>query len=310
MNKFIPKQVLKKILKVWNHFWGLLGVIAFLIGLILGSMNLYEKLFIPKTNILPDPLPIEYIFGSQNYYVQALTNTQNKVIAYAVTTRDENFNPIITILQNAGYTKDGINKMATTNIKLGKDTFSSLNRDPDNIYLDKPDNIFATVGARRFYYQEEYYFGNPGNYQSYFFVINDGGLENYDSLPSAMFDFDNKKLDPSDPEIVEFRNNSVFNTFQITSPGEGWNNKELRKYMAGPDYDQMRVIPESVLNSKYSKEEQLKNINKLSTEVDIQVFIDLLGKPIVVNSEPTVFLRDGDKTVSERFDEEYSNTKK
>lgn len=290
----------------WNNPWivgsGLL-ITTFILGRIFTPNKQMNTISFSPSEITEEVSEDinEYVFGSENYYVQALTDMTNKVIAYAVTTRQEDFNPTITILQNAAYQKDRKTIMATTDIMLGKSTFSDLNKDLENIYLDRPDKILVNIGARRFYYQEEYYFGNPGNYQSYFFVINDAGIQNFDKIPSSFFE--STDVDVQDPEVSEFRKESRFNTFQVTAPLEGFNNSELRKYMAGPDSDQMRVIPESLLQKATPKKEQLMNLERLSTEVDIQVFVDILGNPLVVNNKPETFLRTGDKTINEKLDE-------
>ncbi len=295
------KSELKKFsFKTWEIIIG----IAIIVSLIVGFFSLYDR-FTPPKKTLPENKISEYVFGSKYYYVQALVSENNKVIAYSITTRDKNFNPVITILENAGcaHTKDISGFIpATRDIILGKTTFADLKRDQSCSYFDQPENIYLYAGIRRFYYHEEYYFGNPGNYQSYFFAINDSGFSNVTDIPQLFFG--DQKVNLLDPEISKFRQNSIINTFQITSPDEGWGNKELRKYLAGVDYDQVRVIPEPVLKTGETANAAKIKLKKLSTEVNIQVFMNILGEPLVINNEPTIMVRD-DKTLEEKFNDEY-----
>lgn len=42
--------------------------------------------------------------------------------------------------------------------------------------LGRPDRAAGWVGAHSWHYFETYYFGNPGNYQTFVYSINDAGV--------------------------------------------------------------------------------------------------------------------------------------
>lgn len=274
------------LIEYWNKIWGTIGGIALLVGLVVGILALHDRFFPDKSR--PYEQVKEYIFGNQYYYVQALVNESNKVVAYGVTTRQANFNPTFSILEDAysANPDDPSNLEKATpwlkRIRLGITRFSDLN--------DTPENIVAILGARRFYYHEEYYFGNPGNYQFYFFAANDSAhLETGD----PDFDvFNEKHIDPKNPSVQEFRSKSIINTFYITAPMEGFTNPGIRKYLVGPDLDQVRVISESTIKTDLGPGTLKERLQKLSTEVDIAKFIEILGSPIVVNNKPYLEMRD------------------
>lgn len=285
----------KKILKAWNIFWGIVGGLAVLVGAVVGVYALYDR-FSPRP--IPPPPVKEYIFGSKYYYVQALTDSANKVLAYGITTRDKNFIPSFTILQDLYYA-DPKNPSDETKLKsgaeiitLGKTKFSDIGT---------PDNIFAYLGVHDFYYHEEYYYGNPGNYQSFFFAANESGYLDVDN-DSLDFFLSNKKIDPMDSTVVTFRKNSIINTIYITAPGEGFDNVMLRKYLVGPDYNQVRAISESAMQDVADVQAEYKKLLKLSSGVDLENFIAILGRPLIVNDEPTFNIRT-DKTLNQQFDE-------
>lgn len=243
----------------------------------------------------------EYIFGSQYYWLQALVNDEGKVLAYGVTTRDVNFNPSFKILDGLYYADkaDPTNfnkaKDGSMVITLGKTKFDEID--------SEPENIFFSLGAHDFYYHEEYYFGNPGKYQSYFFAANESGYldVDYSNLPETTKDFEVK---PSATSTSKFRENSIINTFYVTAPMEGYSNESIRKYFVGPDYNQVRVIPESLVTKEQGMATQKNKISKLSPEINIENVIEIFGKPLVINNEPTLSIRD-DLTLDQKFEKEH-----
>jgi hypothetical protein len=176
----------------------------------------------------------EYIFVHPKYYVQALTDTDNKVLLYSVTTRVSGFNPTFRI--------GGID--ATTGkefeVVLGKTKFDEL--------PFKPIKLDGDQGARRSYYREKYYFGNPGFYQNYDFAYNDSGYPKcqevvpYDIIPDDE-SLDGKDTDKLPVALKHFRSVCVVNTFSVSTftagPKEDVDNQISD---IGPDYDQVRVL--------------------------------------------------------------------
>ncbi|MDH4164351.1 MAG: hypothetical protein OEW15_16940 [Nitrospirota bacterium] len=220
----------------------------------------------------------EYIFGNQYFYLQVLADTSGRVLAYGVTTRKADFNPSFRILEHA-FTGDksapeDIKKAVPLafNIILGKTRFGD--------FPHTPENITANLGARRIHYHEEYYFGNPGDYQSYFIGVNDSGYVDIDH--DNMDFFFNKEIDPTDKKVEAFRKKSTINTFFVTFP-LGGDEPALREHLIGPNYDQVRVIPDATATTKETKRSLLSKMKSLSTEVNIQLYINLFGQPLIIN---------------------------
>ncbi|MFA5072741.1 MAG: ETEC_3214 domain-containing protein [Nitrospirota bacterium] len=220
----------------------------------------------------------EYIFGNQYFYLQVLTDKSGRVLAYGVTTRKADFNPSFKILEHAftadTSTPEDFSKAIPLafNIILGKTHFSD--------FPHSPENISANHGARRFHYYEEYYFGNPGNYQSYYFGINDSGYVDIDEDNVNILFKD--EIDPNDKSVEAFRKRSTINTFFVTSPMRR-DEPALKEHLIGPDYDQVRVIPDAAVTTKETQRALLSKMKRLSTEVNIQLYVRLFGQPLIIN---------------------------
>jgi len=173
-----------------------------------------------KTNLT------EYIFVNKYYFVQALTDSQGKVVVYTVTTRKADFNPKF------------------KEIELGKTKFKDLGQAVDG-------NIISYLGAHNFYYHETYWGANPGNYQTSIYALNGAGyagleeeLESYTVLPP--FKKSGEKILLTDPEIKKFRNNATINTYGVSAPQVFFREnfrENLNDFRFGPDYNQIRILP-------------------------------------------------------------------
>lgn len=185
----------------------------------------------------------EYIFVNDLFYVQSITDKNNKVIAYSVTTTAEDFNPEVPLFEG---------------IKLGKSKFTDLNT-KENSY-NTPNWIISFLGAHDLFYSEGYYLGNPGGYQSVFFSITESGFINYKEYKeppyyeSPTINFPFKRLmgfNLEQPkELSEFRkiNTNIINTYsvlgQFVTPNDFL---KIRKgsanyYLFGPNYNQVRLL--------------------------------------------------------------------
>lgn len=287
----VSKQVKKdnwriRIVKIWNIFWGFLAAMGVLVGLIVGIYSLYDRVFGQKVEI---PNIKEYIFKSKYYYVQVLTDSSNKVVAYGVTTRSKDFNPSLTLLEGS-YTidrDDPLNSSKYTSnskiITLGKTHFAELG---------EPNNVFAHLGAHDFYYHEEFTYGNAGGYQSYFFAANESGYLAVDDDHLDFFlDHTHEKINTSLSDVTAFRQNSVINTFFVSAPFEAFDNVMLRKYLVGPDKYQIRVTAEVPQEEHLSYQDQYTKLKQLSTVVDIEYIITILGQPFIINDRPSFDIR-------------------
>lgn len=197
----------------------------------------------------------EYIFVNKNYYIDAITDKNGKVLMYSVTTRNINFNPT---------SPDG-------KIVLGKSRFIDL---ANNDFFGEPIEIISWLGAHDAFYMEGYYWGNPMNYQIYYYSNSDAGFNNYDDSdyvgnpnyfpgyiengqPKMFAMLIDEEVSGEGPEykksseIMEFRkrNTRIINTYTITAPfitvGEMADYFKERDsfYFLGPDKNQVRLAP-------------------------------------------------------------------
>jgi hypothetical protein len=276
----------------WLIFWSIIVGIGIILAILVNLTGLYDRLT-KKTDpeiTSPDLVVKEYIFGNQYFYLQVLTDSSGRVLAYGVTTRKADFNPAFKILEHGRVLPDNVEKanQFAHKINLGKTHFSD--------FPYSPENIFAYLGARRLYYHEEYYFGNPGDYQSYFIGVNDSGYVdiNYDSFDFSLKD----EINPDDKSVANFRKSSTINTFLVTFP-MGFDKPALRKYLIGPDLDQVRVISDAAMITSESRYSLLNKLKSLSTEVNIQLYINRFGHPLIINDYPFREIRN-DQILSEQ----------
>jgi hypothetical protein len=189
------------------------------------NISFFENYLGPPAFITKIPAGKEYIFVHQNYYVQGITNEDDSVLAFFVTTRKSGFNPSFIVL--GAYSKNG----KPFRVKLGKTKFQKLSD------LGKPDKCFYSLGAHRFSYYETWYFGNPGNYQTFFFALSDAGYARLEALlPIDM----QGAVSIHEPKLIKFRRETFINTYGITTPHFLGN--ELDEVSIGPDHDQVRIL--------------------------------------------------------------------
>lgn len=153
---------------------------------------------------------VEYIFIDPLFYIQTITDENEQVLAYSITTRKKDFNPV---LELGPYES----AKGSLSIVLGKSKFEELN------YLGEPQKIKSYVGAHDLFYGEEYYFGNPGNYQSYAFSLNEAGycgIENKNCNNSIFppMNIIDKEIKISNKQIQDFRKGGIINTYTVTAP--------------------------------------------------------------------------------------------
>jgi hypothetical protein len=160
---------------------------------------------------------VEYVFVDPLFYVQAISKDRT-VVSFSVTTRSRRFNPVLKL---GPYRLDG----ERVSIRLGKSRFAEMDS------MAKPKEIACSVGARRFEYHEEFYFGNPGKYMDFVFSINDAGFRHHS------FVSDRAPLSLDDPAVKSFRRESVINTYTISMLAT-----EVKGISGGPSYDQVRLL--------------------------------------------------------------------
>jgi hypothetical protein len=256
--------------RVWPVAWGLVGGFGVIAALLSDSTGLYDRFFPPTQTdgiefvVAPTPQPervSEYVFGNQYYYLQVLTDRTDRVIAYGVTTRRADFNPEFSMHQQR--------------VQLGRTRFGEI--------TSEPSNVFGYLDANRYTYHEEYYFGNPGLYQTYFVGIND-------SAPSTMSRGAGQVLrrdliDVSSPAVLEFRNESSPNTFFVSALVDWPLDDAARTYLVGPNAGQVRALPETALATDTPPERLIADLRTLTTEVTIDYYLRRFGEPLIKNAD-------------------------
>ena len=190
----------------------------------------------------------EYIFVNDLFYVQGITDKNDKVLAYSVTTRDKNFNP------NPPFFKE---------IRIGKSSFKDINR--IEWLSGSPSWIISLPGAHDLFYTEGYYLANPGGYQTMFLSTTMAGYVDYDKFemipyyqtPNINLTFSDgfgyilpkKNQTPEEKEIDNFRQKNIntINTYTILGPFVALNDfidirGEYPSYLFGPEYNQVRLL--------------------------------------------------------------------
>lgn len=194
----------------------------------------------------------EVIWVDRHYYVQALVDGDESVLAFAVTTRHRRFRPkyegpsppswlerarILSRFRRGGYTRQPL-----LTVRLLKTRFAAL----DNT----PRATFANLGLRRFNYAEAHWFGNPGAYQHFVLAWNDAGASS-SGWPDPTLIFGEGMgvfrtgawaagpHPPSPNEVLDFRRQSTFNTYAVVGPRF---HIEDFPVSFGPDLDEVRTI--------------------------------------------------------------------
>jgi hypothetical protein len=138
------------------------------------------------------------------------------VVAYSITTTSRFFRPKIYVgsqLSSRRY-----------KIRLGRTCFSEISQNPAK--------WACWLGARRYGYIEEHYFGNPGGYQTWHCGVSDVGYQKHSALP-----FDGSGRDLSS-EAEQFRSRSSINSIVIA----GMTAPDLQLMETGPPLDQVRLL--------------------------------------------------------------------
>lgn len=186
-------------------------------------------------NYSEDRTQQEYVFVDEDFYVQAVTNSDGKILAYAVTTRNGSFTPVL--------------KLPDDEVVLGVSKIGDVRGTPNRSCY----GVVAATGGS--FYYEEYYFGRPGMYQTYFLgvggagylgpssthlgsldgsftYLKDAGNDAWGSLRSAQVDC------AGVPE--EFRTGQIISTYLILAGP--WAGSEGIKFGFGVTLDQVQLL--------------------------------------------------------------------
>jgi hypothetical protein len=179
---------------------------------------------------------LEHVYVTKHALIQTISTPDSSVIRWTVTTTDKRFRPVFRLppMDSSG------ERWA---VHLGG-TFAGLPGQPETVVWD--------VGARRFSYAEQYWFGNPGGYQGYVAAHNDAGtggagvfhLHAIGVLSARIPDGTNEEYSLDEllarREFRAFRRDTTINTFGVSGP-LGRNDEDGPQW-TGPDLDHVRVL--------------------------------------------------------------------
>lgn len=194
----------------------------------------------------------EVIWVDRDYYVQALVDSDESVLAFAVTTRHRRFRPRYEgpsppswldrtrFLHSFRRGSHAGFRQPLLRVKLLKTRFAEF---------DRPRAVYANLGLRRFNYAEAHWYGNPGAYQHFVLAWNDSGASSGWPDPSLIFGegigvfrsgaWAAETHHLSADEVLKFRRQSSFNTYAVVGPRF---HIEDFPVSFGPDLDEVRTI--------------------------------------------------------------------
>jgi hypothetical protein len=152
--------------------------------------------------------------GRLGYLSTWCTSADNQVIAYSLTTRSRWLRPTIEIGPDQ-------------TIKLGKSRVAELDH--------APLRHWARLGARRYAYAEQHYFGNPGHYLHWFVGVLDIGHRSTAPRGAGA----SGVLEPD--QLAHYRAGAIINSVLIAG-GKGFYLKDHLPYGIGPDGDTVRML--------------------------------------------------------------------
>lgn len=179
----------------------------------------------------------ESVYVDRDYYVQTVSDRDDRVLVYSVTSRSRRFRPKVPFPGGGMYSVD---QEAPLRVTLHKTRLAF-----SDVY--QPIRIIGHCGARRSWYSEIYYFGNPGGYQCYALSVNDAapvfGNHPWDVLqPFGELSDENQAEFLDSPSVRAFRSTTSPNTYSVSAPDFGIFDGSIDPAVLGVDADAVRVL--------------------------------------------------------------------
>lgn len=201
---------------------------------------------------------LAHYFIQADHYVQAITDTDETVLAFSVTTRSAWFRPTFTAPAPMGvsarvrtWLRFHYWPKPLLKIKLNRTRFAQA--DPPQGDDTTPDDlatvgIYAWMGARSWGYSEQHYFGNPGHYQT--FVLSANSNVPFDSadtdslheIASGLHGGFDDGTASTTGAARRFRKRSVVTTYSVLSHQLDAH-VYARHLFFGPHGDEVRTLP-------------------------------------------------------------------
>jgi hypothetical protein len=197
-------------------------------------------------------------FIDRDYYVQTISDEDQTVLAFSVTTRSRRFRPVYQVHRPPGLLERwrwrrewGKPYRPLIKITLGRTTFADLDpHDPDQF---AGPHFRVSMGAHNHSYSEMTYLGNPGSYQSFVWTASDAARQGRFGfgIPVAQEAGADEWPDPSgeaiQPEWIDmvetqrFRRETVITTYTVIHPSLALGNYPLERF--GPHENEVRLLP-------------------------------------------------------------------
>lgn len=175
----------------------------------------------------------EYVYLGVGFYVQAITDDDDRVLVFTVTMRDDRLKAKVQVPNLGMYTSDA----KPVELTLGRSRLADVPWMPGSIY--------ATIGANRIVHRECYYLANPGNYQSLVISWNDAGSGSYSGSTEPVTALAPEVHAENTEEFLNsdggkaLRREVTMNTYGITAPLIG---VDLTAPVYGVDLNDVRVL--------------------------------------------------------------------
>jgi hypothetical protein len=209
----------------------------------------------------PRSVPREFLvstFIDRDYYVQTITDGDNTVLAYSVTTRSRKFQPVLQVPRRPGplaqrlrwWRTYGRPHRAPAYVKLGRTTFADLDSlEPDSF---SSPHFRIMMGAHNHAYSEIVYKGNPGYYQTFVWTASDAarqgrfgsGMAVVQEIEGDEWPNPKKVTEPEWSSMFEtqrFRRETVITTYTVIGVSLGPENYPIDRF--GPHENLVRTIP-------------------------------------------------------------------
>jgi hypothetical protein len=171
------------------------------------------------------------LFRGSEYWLQTISDLAGAVQLMAITSCTPNFRPRFEGIRNA--------EPAFDVVVLHETELDQTGAAPSRVHY------FTSGATANSFYFDEYYFGNPGNYKTYFVGINDAcGFDFSDPVYELFItaaDYREKAFDPTDDLVRTFRSRAVANTYAETAPFA--TNEALASFQIGADRILTRTAP-------------------------------------------------------------------
>lgn len=217
----------------------------------------------PVQEVVEERSYIECFFVDRDYYVQTISDADETVLSFSVTTRSKRFRPTFEMPYGMTWRARRRWRKAAgeryepfQRVTLGRTRFSDL--DPDDPEDFAGPHFKIRVGARVFFYDEFHSYGNPGHYQTFVFSASvAAGPAPFGDIVAARAEVGSEEWpNPTDdddprswkdfPVTAQFRRDTAITTYTVIGPAMTF---AVENYPStfGPHGDEVRTLPRPVL---------------------------------------------------------------